>query len=96
MFIGLQEGGPQNVVVIDKAGLVTNKLKAGDDITFYYQAEDLSDSAFKASPYTTMVHVNEKVINNTADLLQGPAQHRHAGHHHLRDREGARSGRSCA
>ena len=69
VFIGLQEGGPQNVVVIDKAGLVTNKLKAGDDITFYYQAEDLSDSAFKASPYTTMVHVNEKVItNNTVQI----------------------------
>lgn len=69
VFLAMQEGGPQNVVVVDKAGLVTNKLKANGDVTFYYVPEDLSDSAFKASPYTTMVHVNEKVItNNTVQI----------------------------
>ncbi|HEY0977215.1 MAG TPA: ABC transporter permease [Flavobacteriales bacterium] len=66
----MQEGGPQNIVVIDKAGLLTNKLKQSDDITFYYQPEDISDSAFKASPYTAMIHVNEKVLtNNTIQLF---------------------------
>ncbi len=69
VFLAMQEGGPQNVVVVDKAGLVTNKLKANGDVSFYYVPEDLSDSAFKASPYTTMVHVNEKVItNNTVQI----------------------------
>ncbi|MFT3884065.1 MAG: ABC transporter permease [Flavobacteriales bacterium] len=69
VFLAMQEGGPQNVLIIDKAQLLTNKLKESDDIKFYYMPEDISDSAFKASPYTAMVHVNEKVLeNNTIQL----------------------------
>lgn len=70
VFLGMQERGMQNVVVIDKAHILTNKLKETDDIKFFYLPDDISDSAFKASPYTVMVHVNEEVLeNNTIQLF---------------------------
>jgi ABC-2 type transport system permease protein len=66
----MQESGPQNVVVIDRPGLLTNKLKESEDIRFFYESHEMSDSVFKASPYTTMVDVNEKVLeNNTVQLF---------------------------
>jgi ABC-2 type transport system permease protein len=69
-FLAMQENGPQNVVIIDKAAILTNKLKESDDIKFYYEDHDISDSVFKASPYTAMIDVNEKVLeNNTIQLF---------------------------
>lgn len=70
VYLGMQESGMQNIVVIDKAGLLTNKLKDTDEIKFYYEPEDMSDSLFKASPYTAMVEVNPLVLeNNTIQLF---------------------------
>lgn len=70
VFLAMQEGGIQNVVVIDKAGLVTNKLKESDDLKFFYQPDEMSDSVFKASPYNTMVEVNPLVLeNNTIQIF---------------------------
>ncbi len=70
VFLAMQENGPQNVVIIDKAGILTKKLAESDDVKFYYQDADISDSAFKASPYTAMIEVNEKVLeNNTIQLF---------------------------
>jgi ABC-2 type transport system permease protein len=70
VFLGMQESGIQNVLVVDKAHLLTNKLHESDDIKFFYQPADLSDSAFKASPYTTMVEVNAMILeNNTIQLF---------------------------
>ncbi len=68
--MGMQQGGIQNIVVIDKAHLLTNKLKESDDIKFFYEPEDLSDSVFKASPYNAMVEVNPMVLeNNTIQVF---------------------------
>lgn len=70
VFLAMQENGPQNVLIIDKARILTNKLKESDDIKFYYEEKDISDSVFKASPYTAMIDVNEKVLeNNTIQLF---------------------------
>ncbi len=70
VFLGMSEGGVQNVVVIDKAQLVTNKLKDTDDIKFFYEAVDLSDSVFKAGPYNAMVEINPLVLeNNTIQIF---------------------------
>ena len=70
VYLGMQESGAQNIVVIDKAGLLTNKLKETDDIKFYYEPADMSDSVFKASPYSAMVEVNQLVLeNNTIQLF---------------------------
>lgn len=68
--MGMQQGGIQNIVVIDKAHLLTNKLKESDDIKFFYEPNDLSDSVFKASPYNAMVEVNPMVLeNNTIQVF---------------------------
>lgn len=70
VYLGMQESGAQNIVVIDKAGLLTNKLKETDDIKFYYEPADMTDSVFKASPYSAMVEVNPLVLeNNTIQLF---------------------------
>ncbi len=70
VFLGMQENGIQNVVVIDKAGILTNKLPETSDIKFFYQPQDMSDSVFKAGPYTTMVEVNPLILeNNTIQLF---------------------------
>lgn len=70
VFLGMQESGIQNVVIIDKAHLLTNKLKETDDIKFFYQPDDMPDSVFKAGPYTAMIDVNKAVLeNNTVQLF---------------------------
>jgi len=70
VLITTQENGPQNVLIIDKAHILTNKLTGSDDVKFFYEESDISDSAFKASPYTAMIDVNEKVLeNNTVQLF---------------------------
>ncbi|HRN36100.1 MAG TPA: ABC transporter permease, partial [Flavobacteriales bacterium] len=69
-FLGMQEGGIQNIVVVDKAHLLTNKLQESNDIKFFYEPDELSDSAFKASPYSAMVEVNPLVLeNNTIQIF---------------------------
>lgn len=70
VFLGMQEGGMQHIMVIDKPGLLTNKLQETDDLKFFYAHEDISDSVFKASPYTAMVEVNPLVLeNNTIQVF---------------------------
>ncbi len=70
VYLGMQENGIQNIVVIDKAQLLTKKLQETDDIKFFYETEDLSDSAFNASPYTAMVEVNPLILeNNTIQVF---------------------------
>ena len=69
VFLGLQESGMQNTLVIDKAHIVTGKLKDNDRVKFFYDQEEWTDSAFKASPYTIMVDVNEEILtDNTIQL----------------------------
>ena len=70
VFLAMQENGPQNVLIIDKAQILTNKLSESEDVKFFYDGNDISDSVFKASPYTAMIDVNEKVLeNNTIQLF---------------------------
>ncbi len=70
VFLGMQENGPQNVLVIDKAHLITDRLKEGKDLHYTYSYQDWSDSAFKSSPFTLMVFVNEQVTkNNTVQFF---------------------------
>ncbi|MBL7962948.1 MAG: ABC transporter permease [Flavobacteriales bacterium] len=69
VYLGLQESGIQNVLVIDKSHLVTKKLKETDKVKFFYDHADWSDSTFKASPYNVMVDVNEEIlVTNTIQL----------------------------
>ena len=70
VYLGMQQGGIQNIVVIDKAQVLTNKLQQTDDIKFFYEPSDMSDSVFKASPYSAMVEVNPMILeNNTIQVF---------------------------
>jgi len=66
VYLAMQEKGPQSIYIHDEAHLFTNKLTPDPDlgITYYYSYDGLSDSAFKASPYTMQVYLNEKIITN--------------------------------
>ncbi|MFZ1686782.1 MAG: ABC transporter permease [Flavobacteriales bacterium] len=69
-FIGMQESGPQSVLVVDDAHLFTGKLtnSEGLGVTFHYTYDDLPDSLFKGGPYTLKVYLNPKIIEN--DVVQ--------------------------
>ena len=70
VYLGMQESGIQNIVVIDKAQLLKNKLQETADIKFFYEPTDMSDSVFKESPYTAMVEVNPLILeNNTIQVF---------------------------
>ena len=70
VYFSLKESNEQLVLVVDKPQLLTDKLKDGKDIHFFYTQEEPSDSAFKAGPYTLMVDVNEEVLTtNTVQFF---------------------------
>ena len=70
VFLGMQESGMQTVVVVDKAHIFDGKLTGTDKVTFYVDHSEWSDSAFKQSPYTVMVEVNEAILEtNTIQLF---------------------------
>jgi ABC-2 type transport system permease protein len=66
VFLATQEKGPQNIYVYDQAHLFTGKLTPNEElgISYYYSYENLEDSAFKESPYTILVYLNEKILTN--------------------------------
>ena len=70
VYFSLKESNEQLVLVVDKPQLLTDKLKDGKDIHFFYTQQEQSDSAFKAGPYTLMVDVNEEVLTtNTVQFF---------------------------
>ena len=70
VYFSLKESSEQLVLVVDKPQLLTDKLKDGKDIHFFYTQEEPSDSAFKNGPYTLMVDVNEEVLTtNTVQFF---------------------------
>jgi ABC-2 type transport system permease protein len=71
-FLGMQESGPQRVLVVDIPHLFTGKLSnaTDPDVTFEYVYSDITDSAFINGPYTLMVRPNELVTkNNLVELF---------------------------
>jgi len=70
VYLGMQESDDHLVLVVDKAHLVTGKLRDTDKVRFLYTYEEPDDSAFKAAPYTLMVDVNEAILEtNTIQLF---------------------------
>ncbi len=69
-YLGMQESEDHLVLVVDKPHVVTGKLRDSDKLRFFYSYEELDDPAFKASPYTLMVDVNEAILEtNTIQLF---------------------------
>ncbi len=66
VYIGMQESGPQEVLIVDEAQLFTGKLNDSDalGLHYHYQQTDIADSVFRKSPYTLLLYLNEKVITN--------------------------------
>lgn len=69
VYLGMQDSDDHRVLVIDEAGIIGGKLKDHDNVTFYVDAADWSDSAFIESPYTEMVYINEEILSG-ADVMQ--------------------------
>ena len=72
IWLSMQEGGVQNVIVVDTTPghLFKDEFKDSESIYFDYRDKDLSDSEFKNSPYTLLVYINEKVFEvNSADIF---------------------------
>ncbi len=69
VFFALQDTGITHVLVIDNARIFSDRLKGSDQVTFFVDQQQWSDSAFKESPYGVMVDVNDDVlVNNTIQL----------------------------
>jgi len=72
IWISLQEGGIQNVLVVDTTpgALFRDQLQDSEQIYFDYRTADISDEEFKASDYTLLLYLNEKVFEvNSGDLF---------------------------
>jgi ABC-2 type transport system permease protein len=71
VWLSLSEETNHIVLVVDKTEghILNQQLQAQKDIAFFYSPDDLTDEEFKASNYTLMLYVNEKItINNKAIL----------------------------
>lgn len=68
VFIGLQESGPQEVLIVDDSQLFAGKLHDSEKfkLRYHYQQVDMPDSLFKESHFTMLLHLNERVITNDA------------------------------
>jgi ABC-2 type transport system permease protein len=69
VYLGMQESGTQNVLIIDQPHLLTEKLESTDKVKFFYQYDTLSIAVFKESPYTVMIDVNDDVLNDNTVVL---------------------------
>ncbi|MCB9169619.1 MAG: ABC transporter permease [Flavobacteriales bacterium] len=70
IYLGMSSQKDHLVLVVDKAHLFTDKLKGTEKVHFVYQADDISDSAFKAGPFTELVDANEAILeNNTIQIF---------------------------
>jgi ABC-2 type transport system permease protein len=69
IYLGMSDDTMQHVLVVDHAQLVDGKFENSSQISFNYSREDLSDSAFEASPYTLMLVVNEYIVENNKAVL---------------------------
>lgn len=69
VYLGMQDSGDHHVLVVDEAHLIEGKLRGNDKLHFFVDHQTWTDSAFKASPYTVMVEVNEDILNTNTVLF---------------------------
>ena len=72
IWISLQEGGTQHVLVVDTTpgALFRNQLQDSEQIFFDYRTADISDKEFKESNYSLLLYLNEKIFEvNSGDLF---------------------------
>lgn len=66
VFIGLQESGPQEVLIVDESQLFAGKLNDNEamELRYHYQQHDVDDTVFKSSHYTLLLVLDEQIIKN--------------------------------
>lgn len=69
VYLGLQESDDHRVLVVDEAQIIGGRLRDSDKVSYFVDNKAWSDSAFKASPYTVMVEVNEDILNTNTVLF---------------------------
>ena len=69
VYLGLQESDDHRVLVVDEAQIIGGRLRDSDKVSYFVDNKAWSDSAFKASPYTIMVEVNEDILNTNTVLF---------------------------
>ncbi len=69
VYLGMQDNKEHHVLVVDQAGIIGAKLQGSTDLNFFVDNTSWTDSAFKASPYTVMVEVNEDILNTNTVLF---------------------------
>jgi ABC-2 type transport system permease protein len=69
VYLGMQESGDHNVLVVDQGGIISGKLRDSDKLHFFVDQGIWTDSAFKASPYSVMVEVNDDILNTNTVLF---------------------------
>ena len=77
IYLGLQESGPQTIMVVDQSQIFQGKLKETTDIKFFFQdslIDEPQDSVivrkFRAQEaYTTLILINDQVLKNNAVKL---------------------------
>ncbi len=69
VYLGMQDNKEHHVLVVDQAGIIGAKLQGSTDLNFFVDRTSWTDSAFKASPYTVMVEVNEDILNTNTVLF---------------------------
>ncbi|MBK8499724.1 MAG: ABC transporter permease [Flavobacteriales bacterium] len=68
-WIGSQENTAHQVLVVDTEGVIGTRLEGSDRVSFFLSGEQVTDSAFKAGPYTIRVVLLKDVLNDPhADL----------------------------
>jgi ABC-2 type transport system permease protein len=69
VYLGMQDSADHHVLVVDQARIIAGKLKGSEKVDFFVDHASWTDSAFKASPYTVMVEVNEDILNTNTVLF---------------------------
>lgn len=69
VYLGMQESSDHHVLVVDQARVIGGKLRNSDKVNFFVDHSSWTDSAFKESPYTVMVEVNEDILNTNTVLF---------------------------
>ncbi len=69
VYLSLQESDDHRVLVVDEAQIIGGRLRDSDKLSYYVDNRPWTDSAFKASPYTVMVEVNEDILNTNTVLF---------------------------
>ena len=71
VWLSLGEEKNHNVLVVDETpgSLFHNSMKNRDNISYFYTDTNISDREFEESPYSLMLYLNERAVENEVVML---------------------------